>query len=137
MLFSINTLIFKFTYKLSVVCNLVAQNAVRYSLENPRAYAETNFFFNVFDASREHIVNHYVYTNSFSVYGLNEHFLLEESVLLDLPAFLYAETKRFHELMTHAYSHVYNLPTTGLRFFTVYGPWGRPDMAVIKFTKAI
>ena len=122
-----------------IVCHLAAQAGVRYSLENPRAYAETNLmgFFNVLDAARESGVKHFMYASSSSVYGLNEKFPLEESDSVDHPVSLYAATKRSNELMAHAYSHLYNLPTTGLRFFTVYGPWGRPDMALIKFTKAI
>ena len=126
-------------YKPSVVCHLAAQAGVRYSLENPRAYADTNLmgFFNVLDAIRESGVKHFIYASSSSVYGLNEKFPLEESDSVDHPVSLYAATKRSNELMAHAYSHLYNIPTTGLRFFTVYGPWGRPDMALIKFTKAI
>jgi UDP-glucuronate 4-epimerase len=122
-----------------IVCHLAAQAGVRYSLENPRAYADTNLmgFFNVLDAARESGVKHFIYASSSSVYGLNEKFPLEESDPVDHPVSLYAATKRSNELMAHAYSHLYNLPTTGLRFFTVYGPWGRPDMALIKFTKAI
>lgn len=122
-----------------IICHLAAQAGVRYSLENPRAYADTNLmgFFNVLDAARETAVKHFIYASSSSVYGLNEKFPLEESDPVDHPVSLYAATKRSNELMAHAYSHLYNLPTTGLRFFTVYGPWGRPDMALIKFTKAI
>ena len=125
--------------KPDVICHLAAQAGVRYSLENPRAYAETNLmgFFNVLDAARESGVKHFIYASSSSVYGLNEKFPLEESDSVDHPVSLYAATKRSNELMAHAYSHLYNIPTTGLRFFTVYGPWGRPDMALIKFTKAI
>jgi UDP-glucuronate 4-epimerase len=126
-------------YKPSIVCHLAAQAGVRYSLENPRAYADTNLmgFFNVLDAARESGVEHFIYASSSSVYGLNDKFPLEESDPVNHPISLYAATKRSNELMAHAYSHLYNLPTTGLRFFTVYGPWGRPDMALIKFTKAI
>lgn len=122
-----------------IVCHLAAQAGVRYSLENPRAYADTNLmgFFNVLDAARASGIKHFIYASSSSVYGLNEKFPLEESDPVDHPVSLYAATKRSNELMAHAYSHLYNLPTTGLRFFTVYGPWGRPDMALIKFTKAI
>ena len=126
-------------YTPDIVCHLAAQAGVRYSLENPKAYAETNLtgFFNVLDAARELKVKHFVYASSSSVYGLNEKFPLEESDPVDHPVSLYAATKRSNELMAHAYSHLYHLPTTGLRFFTVYGPWGRPDMALIKFTKSI
>jgi UDP-glucuronate 4-epimerase len=94
-------------------------------------------FFNVLHAARESGVKHFIYASSSSVYGLNEKFPLEESDPVDHPVSLYAATKLSNELMAHAYSHLYNLPTTCLRFFTVYGPWGRPDMALIKFTKAI
>ncbi|MFN9999410.1 MAG: NAD-dependent epimerase/dehydratase family protein, partial [bacterium] len=122
-----------------VVCHLAAQAGVRYSLENPRAYADTNLmgFFNVLDAAKQSGVKHFIYASSSSVYGLNEKFPLEETDPVDHPVSLYAATKRSNELMAHAYSHLYRMPTTGLRFFTVYGPWGRPDMALIKFTKAI
>lgn len=122
-----------------VVCHLAAQAGVRYSLENPRAYADTNLmgFFNVLDAAKQSGVKHFIYASSSSVYGLNEKFPLEETDPVDHPVSLYAATKRSNELMAHAYSHLYGMPTTGLRFFTVYGPWGRPDMALIKFTKAI
>lgn len=122
-----------------VVCHLAAQAGVRYSLENPRAYADTNLmgYFNVLDAAKQSGVKHFIYASSSSVYGLNEKFPLEETDPVDHPVSLYAATKRSNELMAHAYSHLYRMPTTGLRFFTVYGPWGRPDMALIKFTKAI
>jgi len=125
--------------KPDIVCHLAAQAGVRYSLENPRAYADTNLmgFFNVLDAARQSGVKHFIYASSSSVYGLNEKFPLEETDPVDHPVSLYAATKRSNELMAHAYSHLYEMPTTGLRFFTVYGPWGRPDMALIKFTKAI
>lgn len=125
--------------KPDVVCHLAAQAGVRFSLENPRSYADTNLigFFNVLDASRKAGVEHFIYASSSSVYGLNEKFPLEESDPVDHPVSFYAATKRSNELMAHAYSHLYQMPTTGLRFFTVYGPWGRPDMALIKFTKAI
>ncbi len=125
--------------KPDIVCHLAAQAGVRYSLENPRAYADTNLmgFFNVLDAAKQSGVKHFIYASSSSVYGLNEKFPLEETDPVDHPVSLYAATKRSNELMAHAYSHLYGMPTTGLRFFTVYGPWGRPDMALIKFTKAI
>ncbi|MFM7357621.1 MAG: NAD-dependent epimerase/dehydratase family protein [Sediminibacterium sp.] len=136
-----NVLIDKFfaLAKPDVVCHLAAQAGVRYSLENPRAYADTNLmgYFNVLNAARESGVKHFIYASSSSVYGLNEKFPLEETDPVDHPVSLYAATKRSNELMAHAYSHLYGMPTTGLRFFTVYGPWGRPDMALIKFTKAI
>jgi UDP-glucuronate 4-epimerase len=122
-----------------IVCHLAAQAGVRYSLDNPSAYAQTNLlgFFNVMEVAKKYKVKHFIYASSSSVYGLNEKFPLEEKDPVDHPVSLYAATKRSNELMAHAYSHLYNLPTTGLRFFTVYGPWGRPDMALIKFTKAI
>jgi UDP-glucuronate 4-epimerase len=127
------------TSKPDIVCHLAAQAGVRYSLENPTSYAQANLlgFFNVLDAARKYKVKHFIYASSSSVYGLNEKFPLEETDSVDHPVSLYAATKRSNELMAHAYSHLYQLPTTGLRFFTVYGPWGRPDMALIKFTKAI
>lgn len=125
--------------KPDIICHLAAQAGVRYSLENPTSYAQANLlgFFNVLEAAKNHKVKHFIYASSSSVYGLNEKFPLEEFDSVDHPVSLYAATKRSNELMAHAYSHLYNLPTTGLRFFTVYGPWGRPDMALIKFTKAI
>jgi UDP-glucuronate 4-epimerase len=127
------------TSKPDIVCHLAAQAGVRYSLENPTSYAQANLlgFFNVLEAARKYKVKHFIYASSSSVYGLNEKFPLEETDSVDHPVSLYAATKRSNELMAHAYSHLYQLPTTGLRFFTVYGPWGRPDMALIKFTKAI
>ena len=127
------------TSKPDIVCHLAAQAGVRYSLENPTSYAQANLlgFFNVLDAARKYKVKHFIYASSSSVYGLNEKFPLEETDSVDHPVSLYAATKRSNELMAHAYSHLYQLPTTGLRFFTVYGPWGRPDMALIKFRKAI
>jgi UDP-glucuronate 4-epimerase len=127
------------TSKPDIVCHLAAQAGVRYSLENPTSYAQANLlgFFNVLEAARKYKVKHFLYASSSSVYGLNEKFPLEETDSVDHPVSLYAATKRSNELMAHAYSHLYQLPTTGLRFFTVYGPWGRPDMALIKFTKAI
>ena len=127
------------TSKPDIVCHLAAQAGVRYSLENPTSYAQANLlgFFNVLDAARKYKVKHFIYASSSSVYGLNEKFPLEEIDSVDHPVSLYAATKRSNELMAHAYSHLYQLPTTGLRFFTVYGPWGRPDMALIKFRKAI
>ncbi|MCV9878023.1 NAD-dependent epimerase [Brenneria izbisi] len=121
------------------VIHLAAQAGVRYSLENPMAYAQSNLmgYVNVLEGCRHHKVEHLVYASSSSVYGLNNKtpFSTEDSV--DHPVSLYAATKKSNELMAHAYSHLYGLPTTGLRFFTVYGPWGRPDMALFKFTKNI
>lgn len=121
------------------VIHLAAQAGVRYSIENPLAYADSNLigFVNVLEGCRHKKVGHLLYASSSSVYGLNKKqpFSTDDSV--DHPVSLYAATKKANELMAHTYSHLYSLPTTGLRFFTVYGPWGRPDMALFKFTKAI
>ena len=121
------------------VVNLAAQAGVRYSIENPSAYINTNIvgFGNILEGCRHYKVGHLVYASSSSVYGSNTKmpFSIHENV--DHPLSLYAATKKTNELMAHTYSHLYELPTTGLRFFTVYGPWGRPDMALFKFTKAI
>lgn len=121
------------------VIHLAAQAGVRYSIENPLAYADSNLigFVNVLEGCRHNKVGHLLYASSSSVYGLNKKqpFSTDDSV--DHPVSLYAATKKANELMAHTYSHLYSLPTTGLRFFTVYGPWGRPDMALFKFTKAI
>ncbi len=125
--------------KPKVVINLAAQAGVRYSLENPRAYIDSNIvgFTNILECSRHHKVEHLIYASSSSVYGANTSKPFSTSDNIDHPLSLYAATKKSNELMAHTYSHLYNLPTTGLRFFTVYGPWGRPDMALFKFTKAI
>ncbi|UXR76408.1 MULTISPECIES: NAD-dependent epimerase [unclassified Staphylococcus] len=125
--------------KPQVVVNLAAQAGVRYSLENPRAYIDSNIvgFTNILECSRHYKVNHLIYASSSSVYGANTSKPFSTSDNIDHPLSLYAATKKSNELMAHTYSHLYNLPTTGLRFFTVYGPWGRPDMALFKFTKAI
>jgi len=121
------------------VINLAAQAGVRYSIENPRAYVSSNIvgFVNILEACRHHKIEHLSYASSSSVYGLNESmpFSLDNNV--DHPVSLYAASKKSNELMAHSYSHLYGLPTTGLRFFTVYGPWGRPDMAYFLFTDAI
>ncbi|PKE31128.1 protein CapI [Rahnella sp. AA] len=121
------------------VIHLAAQAGVRYSIENPLAYADSNLigFVNVLEGCRNNKVGHLLYASSSSVYGLNKKqpFSTDDSV--DHPVSLYAATKKANELMAHTYSHLYRLPTTGLRFFTVYGPWGRPDMALFKFTKAM
>ncbi len=121
------------------VCNLAAQAGVRYSLINPATYIESNIkgFFNVLECCRREKIGHLVYASSSSVYGLNEMMPFSVTHKVDHPASLYAATKKSNELMAHAYSHLFNLPTTALRFFTVYGPWGRPDMALFLFTKAI
>ena len=125
----------KFTH----VVNLAAQAGVRYSLENPRAYVQSNLagFANILEGCRHNGVEHLVYASSSSVYGLNTVMPFSVSHNVDHPVSLYAATKKSNELMAHTYSHLYKLPTTGLRFFTVYGPWGRPDMALYIFTKAI
>ena len=119
-----------------VVVNLAAQAGVRYSIENPRAYVESNLvgFFNVLEACRHHPVAHLVYASSSSVYGGNEKVPFSEDDRVDAPVSLYAATKKSNELMAHAYSKLYSIPATGLRFFTVYGPMGRPDMAYFGFT---
>lgn len=121
------------------VVNLAAQPGVRYSLENPRAYAESNLigFVNLLEACRHSKVEHFVYASSSSVYGANVKVPFSTSDPVDHPISMYAATKKANELLAHTYSHLFNLPTTGLRFFTVYGPWGRPDMATWKFTEAI
>ena len=125
--------------RFGAVCHLAAQAGVRYSIEQPQAYIESNLvgFFNVLEACRRFSVAHLVYASSSSVYGLNDKFPYSEADPVDHPVSLYAATKKSDELMSHVYSHLYGLRTTGLRFFTVYGPWGRPDMAPMKFLKAI
>lgn len=126
-------------FKPQVVIHLAAQAGVRYSLENPRAYAASNLdgFLSILEACRHNPVDHLVYASSSSVYGANAKVPFSEHDGADHPVSLYAATKRANELMAHSYSHLYGIPATGLRFFTVYGPWGRPDMAYFKFTKAI
>ncbi|TXG88434.1 MAG: NAD-dependent epimerase/dehydratase family protein, partial [Rhodocyclaceae bacterium] len=121
------------------VVHLGAQAGVRYSLQNPQAYADSNLvgFLNVLEGCRHGGVEHLAYASSSSVYGENEKVPFSESDNVDRPISLYAATKKANELMAHAYSHLYGFPATGLRFFTVYGPWGRPDMAYFGFTKAI
>ena len=122
-----------------IVINLAAQAGVRYSLENPRSYIESNLdgFFNILEASRQHGVQNFIYASSSSVYGNNEKSPFAETDNVDHPVSLYAATKKSNELIAHTYSHLYKMTTVGLRFFTVYGPWGRPDMAYYFFTKAI
>jgi UDP-glucuronate 4-epimerase len=126
-------------YEFESVINLGAQAGVRYSLQNPRAYLDSNIigFGNILEGCRHHQVGHLVYASSSSVYGANTKIPFSVSDNVDRPISLYAATKKSNELMAHTYSHLYRLPTTGLRFFTVYGPWGRPDMAPMLFTKAI
>jgi UDP-glucuronate 4-epimerase len=121
------------------VCHLAAQAGVRYSLLNPYSYIDANIsgFMNLLEGCRHHGIQHLVYASSSSVYGLNEKYPFSVQDNVDHPVSLYAATKKANELMAHTYSHLYGLPTTGLRFFTVYGPWGRPDMALFLFTKAI
>lgn len=121
------------------VCNLAAQAGVRYSLLNPDAYIQSNIvgFLNILECSRHYGIKHLVYASSSSVYGLNEKMPFSTSDNVDHPISLYAASKKSNELMAHTYSYLFNLPTTGLRFFTVYGPWGRPDMALFLFTKSI
>lgn len=121
------------------VIHLAAQAGVRYSIENPMAYADSNLVghLNILEGCRHSNVKHLVYASSSSVYGLNQKTPFETSDTVDHPVSLYAATKKSNELMAHSYSHLYDLPTTGLRFFTVYGPWGRPDMAPFIFTKKI
>ncbi|HCC70265.1 MAG TPA: NAD-dependent epimerase [Bacteroidales bacterium] len=121
------------------VVNLAAQAGVRYSIENPMAYVNSNIigFANILEACRHNNIKHLIYASSSSVYGLNEKMPFSTRDNVDHPISLYAASKKSNELMAHTYSHLFGLPTTGLRFFTVYGPWGRPDMALYIFTKAI
>ena len=126
-------------YEPNLVVNLAAQAGVRYSIKNPSAYIQSNIvgFGNILECCKKLKVEHLIYASSSSVYGGNTKFPFSENDSVDHPVSLYAATKRSNELMAHTYSHLYNLPTTGLRFFTVYGPWGRPDMALFIFTKSI
>lgn len=125
--------------KFDVVCNLAAQAGVRYSIENPDVYIQSNIvgFLNILECCRHHEIKHLVYASSSSVYGANKKVPFSEKDSVDNPVSLYAATKKSNELMAYTYSHLYEIPTTGLRFFTVYGPWGRPDMAPILFADAI
>lgn len=127
------------TEKFDKVCNLAAQAGVRYSLTNPQAYIDSNIvgFVNILEACRHNNIKHLAYASSSSVYGLNEQQPFSTDQNVDHPISLYAASKKSNELMAHTYSYLFNIPTTGLRFFTVYGPWGRPDMALFLFTKAI
>lgn len=127
------------TYQPQRVVNLAAQAGVRYSVDNPLAYIESNItgFAHILEGCRHHGVEHLVYASSSSVYGANTTIPFSIRHKVDHPLSLYAASKKANELMAHSYSHLYRLPTTGLRFFTVYGPWGRPDMALFKFTQAI
>ena len=128
-----------FDSKISLVVNLAAQAGVRYSIDNPSAYIDSNLvgFSNILEQSRINNVDHFIYASSSSVYGGNKKLPFKELHSVDHPISLYAATKKSNELLAHTYSHLFELPTTGLRFFTVYGPWGRPDMALFKFTKLI
>jgi UDP-glucuronate 4-epimerase len=127
------------TEKFDVVCNLAAQAGVRYSIENPHAYINSNIvgFMNILEACRHYKTQHLVYASSSSVYGNSDKMPLSVTDTVDNPISLYAATKKSNELMAHTYSHLFNIRTTGLRFFTVYGPWGRPDMAPILFANSI
>jgi UDP-glucuronate 4-epimerase len=125
--------------KFDRVINMAAQAGVRYSLENPYAYVDSNLvgFANLLECCRQYTIEHFVYASSSSVYGANETMPFSTQDNVDHPISLYAATKKANELMAHSYSHLYQIPTTGLRFFTVYGPWGRPDMSPILFARAI
>ena len=126
-------------HKFDFVINLAAQAGVRYSLENPFAYVDSNIngFMTILELSKKHKIKHLLYASTSSVYGLNGKLPFEENDMSDHPLTIYSATKKANELMAHSYSHLFQLPTTGMRFFTVYGPWGRPDMALFGFTKAI
>ena len=134
---SIDTLFKKEQFE--VVCNLAAQAGVRYSIDNPDAYIQSNIvgFLNILECCRHYKIKHLLYASSSSVYGANKKVPFFEKDSVDHPISLYAATKKSNELMAHTYSHLYDIPTTGLRFFTVYGPWGRPDMAPMLFADAI
>ncbi len=125
--------------KIRYVINLAAQAGVRYSVTNPEKYIETNIngFFNIINLSQKNKIKHFLYASTSSVYGNNDNYPLKEDFSSSHPAQIYAATKKSNEMIAHSYSSIFNLPTTGLRFFTVYGPWGRPDMALFKFTKNI
>jgi len=126
-------------FNIDFVVNLAAQAGVRYSIENPAVYIQSNLvgFGNILEICRQHKVKHLVYASTSSVYGLNQNMPFSEKSSVNHPMTLYAATKKSNEMMAHSYSHLFRLPTTGLRFFTVYGPWGRPDMALFLFTEAI
>ena len=126
-------------FKPTIVINLAAQAGVRYSLENPHAYINSNIvgFLNILEGCRKYSIEHLIYASSSSVYGLNKTFPFSENHNVDHPVSLYAASKKSNEAMAHSYSHIFGLPSSGLRFFTVYGPWGRPDMALYIFTKKI
>jgi UDP-glucuronate 4-epimerase len=126
-------------HQIEIVINLAAQAGVRYSITHPHSYVESNItgFLNVLEACRNYSVKHLIYASSSSVYGANEKIPFSASDHIDHPVSMYAASKKANELMAHTYSHLFNIPTTGLRFFTVYGPWGRPDMAYYSFTRDI
>lgn len=126
-------------YSFDVVIHLAAQAGVRYSIEKPEAYVDSNVvgFSNIIEAARYQDIGHFVYASSSSVYGANQKLPYKETDTTDHPISLYAATKKANELIAHSYSHLFNMPVTGLRFFTVYGPWGRPDMALFLFTRSI
>ena len=126
-------------FQFDFVCNLAAQAGVRYSIENPEAYVDSNIngFLNILECCRKNKIKRLVYASSSSVYGNSSDIPFKETANVDYPISLYAATKKSNELMAHTYSHLYNIETIGLRFFTVYGPWGRPDMAMFLFTDAI
>ena len=121
------------------VVNLAAQAGVRYSLKNPNSYVQANLvgFANILENARQHEIEHLVFASSSSVYGANKKYPFQESDRADHPLALYGATKKANEVMAHSYAHLFGLPCTGLRFFTVYGPWGRPDMALFKFTRKL
>lgn len=125
--------------RFDAIANLAAQAGVRYSLENPRAYIDANVsgFLNILEGARHHGTGHLVFASTSSIYGLNTNLPLQETQNTDHPVSLYAATKKANEAMAHSYAHLFGIPSTGLRFFTVYGPWGRPDMALFKFTQGI
>jgi UDP-glucuronate 4-epimerase len=125
--------------KFDIVCHLAAQAGVRYSIDNPQVYIDSNIlgFYNILENSRKYKLKHFIYASSSSVYGNSNSLILNENDFVDHPISLYAATKKCNELISHSYSHIYGIKTTGLRFFTVYGPWGRPDMAYFLFVKNI
>lgn len=127
------------THRPDYVVNLAAQAGVRYSIENPHAYTETNItgFLNILENSKVYDVKHLLFASSSSVYGMNKETIFKEDHTTDHPMSIYAATKKANEMMAHSYASLFDMPTTGLRFFTVYGPWGRPDMALFMFTKSI
>lgn len=126
-------------HKPAYVVNLAAQAGVRYSIENPHAYTETNItgFLNILECSKKHKIKHLLYASSSSVYGLNQQDVFHENMSTEHPMSMYAATKKANEMMAHSYASLFDMPVTGLRFFTAYGPWGRPDMALFMFTKDI